>query len=105
VQAGDKATLTEICAEDLVYAHSTGEVETRAQYLAKFVAADRSYDAVEINRLQVTVLRELAVVNGKGRFRGVVRGTAFENRLAWTHIYVLRGGNWVLVAHQSALLQ
>lgn len=105
VQTGDTTTLTKICAVDLVYAHSTGEVETRAQYLASFMVTDRRYDAVEISRLQVNVLRELAVVNANGRFRGVARGSAFDNRLAWTHVYVLRAGNWVMVAHQSARLQ
>ncbi|MBK9166603.1 MAG: nuclear transport factor 2 family protein [Bryobacterales bacterium] len=105
VQAGDTVALTELCAEDMVYAHSTGEVETRAQYLAKFVPAERRYDAVEINQLNVKVLRELAIVNGRGSFRGEARGVAFDNRLAWTHIYVMRGAQWVMVAHQSAQIQ
>ena len=105
VQKGDEAGMNKIYADDMVYAHSTGLAETKAQYLAKLKTGAQKYTGIEIQTLKVKVLKELAIVNAQGKFLGSTNGVPFDNRLAWTHIYVKRDGHWVMVAHQSARMQ
>lgn len=105
VEKSDYAAMQKIYADDMVYAHSTGLSETKAEYLKKLKAGSQKYTAIQIDSLKVKVLKELAIVNAKGRFKGAPNGVPFDNPLAWTHVYVKRGGQWVMVAHQSARLQ
>lgn len=105
VEKSDYAAMQKIYADDMVYAHSTGLAETKAEYLKKLKAGSQKYSAIQIDSLKVKVLKELAIVNAKGRFKGATNGVPFDNPLTWTHVYVKRGGQWVMVAHQSARLQ
>lgn len=46
VTALDYATLEKILSPDLVYAHSTGVIEAKTQYLAKLKSGTQKYDVI-----------------------------------------------------------
>lgn len=102
VEKGDTAAMNKLYADDMVYCHSTGLAESKAEYMAKLKTGEQKYTKIDIKNLKVKVLKELAIVNANGKFLGATKGVPFDNNLAWTHIYVKRGGQWVMVSHQSA---
>jgi ketosteroid isomerase-like protein len=104
VAARDFAALGRILGDDLIYAHSTGLIETKAEYLAKLREGSQRYNGIEYSSMTVRNLGSSAVVHSVVRMHGTTKGEPFDNKLMMMHVWAKQGAGWRLVAHQTTRL-
>jgi ketosteroid isomerase-like protein len=104
IKVNDRAALEKILSGDLVYTHSTGLVEDKAQYIAAVTSGNQKYASVTYENPLIRVFGATAVVTTKARMTGSTKGTPFDNQLRLLHVWVHQAGSWVLVAHQTTRL-
>lgn len=100
----DFAKLGQILGDQLVYAHSTGIVENKSEYLAKLKAGTQKYTGIEHLSMNIKTYGDTGVVASKSRMTGATKGVPFDNTLLMLHVWVKQGGRWQLVAHQTTKL-
>jgi ketosteroid isomerase-like protein len=101
VVASDVPALEKIMADDLIYGHSNGIVDDRKAYFDKLKAGTR-YEAIDHKSITVRVYGETsAAAHCKVHMKGVAATGAFESDMMMLHVWVKRGGNWQLAAHQT----
>jgi uncharacterized protein (TIGR02246 family) len=97
----DLDALGRLYADDLVYVHSGGNIETKAQFLDRVRKGGLKYQKLDLVDPKVRVLGQAAVVNGAFDVTVVVDGAPMNHRVIYTHVYAQRNGEWRLVAHQT----
>ncbi len=105
VMAMDFGELDAIYHPELVYAHSTGAIETKAEYLAKLKTGAQKYDLIEHEKTTIRVFDDAAVAHSIGVMKGATKGVPFDNRLMIMHTWVKDGDRWRLAAHQTTRLE
>ena len=90
--------------EDLIYAHSTGIIETKAEYLAKLKTGTQRYDLIEHHKSTIRAFGDAAVAHSIVTMKGATKGVPFDNRLMMIHTWIKDGGRWRLAAHQTTRL-
>lgn len=102
VKASDGSALEKLLANDLVYTHSTGSVDSKSDYLTKMKAGTQKYTDLQYSGMKVRSWNhDTAVVNSQLRMIGAANGTPFDNTVYVIHVWVKQGGSWKLVAHQT----
>jgi ketosteroid isomerase-like protein len=91
---GDLAALGEIYADDLVYVHSDGRVDTRAQMLDRIGKGGLKYQKLELVDPKVRVYGDAAVVNGAFDVVVQVDGAPVNHRVLYVHVYARQQGGW-----------
>jgi ketosteroid isomerase-like protein len=104
ITKNDLAALDRLLANELVYTHSSGVVETKAEYIGVLRTGAQKYDAVDYEDTKVMTYGNVGVVAAAVRMRGASKGQPFDNRLRMLHVWVERDGRWQLVAHQTTRL-
>ncbi len=104
VRGRDVAGLERIFDDGLIYAHSTGIVETKKEYIDRLRGGKQRYDVVRIERSQVALHGETAVTLSWVRMSGKSNERLFDDHLMMMHVWVKRGGAWKLAAHQTTKL-
>ena len=98
---GDVETLGRLYADDLVYVHSGGNVETKAEFLDRVRKGGLKYQKLELVDPRVRVYGDAAVVNGAFDVSVIVNGQPMDHRVIYVHVYARQAGQWRLVAHQT----
>ena len=101
VRKNDIAAVSGFLAEDLVYTHSTGIVETKQQYLAKLKTGDQKYASIDFINPKIRAYGDAVVINTQARMTGATKGVPFDNTLFLMQVWVKQGGAWKLAAHQT----
>jgi len=104
VAAHDYATLEKVLDPELIYAHSTGVIETKEEYLAKLRKGTQRYDGIEHEKTTVREHGDAAVAHSIVRMHGATKGEPFDNRLMMIHTWIKKDGVWRLAAHQTTRL-
>jgi len=104
VVARDAAELERIFANELIYAHSTGVVETKQQYIERLKSGAQKYDAITHENTKVVDYGNAAVAHSTVRMSGTSNGRPFNDHVMMLHLWVKRGGTWQLAAHQTTKL-
>jgi len=104
VTTADYATLEQVLGDQLIYAHSTGVVESKSEYLSRLRKGAQKYDAIEHHGMTVKTYGDAAVVHAKVRMAGKSDGRPFNDRLMMLHLWIKQGGKWQLAAHQTTAL-
>jgi ketosteroid isomerase-like protein len=104
VQAGNLAELEKIFTPGLIYAHSTGVIQDRKQFLDQLRSGTRKYSAVKQERIQVSMYGDSAVAHSIMRMVGVNDKGPFDDRVMMMHFWVKQSGQWRLTAHQTTKL-
>jgi hypothetical protein len=100
----DFDALDRIYDDALIYAHSTGIVETKDQYLAKLKSGAQKYDAIEMTSPTIRTYGDAAVSHHIAVMKGTNASGPFDNRLMMIHTWIKKGGQWTLAAHQTTQL-
>jgi len=98
----DFATLDAALADDLTYGHSNGVVDTKASYMETLRSGKTKYQTIERLPSVVRVYGDTAIVTGTATVG--LRGQAAPFTLRYTLAYVMRDGQWRMVAWQSTRL-
>lgn len=104
VAARDHAALDAMLADSLIYAHSSGNVETKKQYLDQMKKGTQVYDSIQHESVRVVPHGDAAVAHSVVRMKGKNAQGPFDNRLMMMHVWAKSGGKWRLVAHQTTRL-
>ena len=105
VVAQDFAALDKLYDDGLIYAHSSGIVETKAEYMAKLREGSARYDEVKHEQVTVRMHGKAAVAHSIVVMRGRNAVGPFNNKLMLMHVWVQNGKAWRLSAHQTTLLE
>ncbi len=101
VIASDVAALSKIMADDLIYGHSNGMIDDKKAYLEKMKAGTK-YETVDHKSITVRVYGDsTAAAHCKVFMKGMAATGAFESNMLMLHVWVRRGGDWQLAAHQT----
>ncbi|MBL0159301.1 MAG: nuclear transport factor 2 family protein [Bryobacterales bacterium] len=103
--ARDGAALEKIYTPELIYAHSTGKVETKAQYMERLKGGKQRYDSVTHESTQVVRYGDSAVAHSIARMTGRNDAGPFDDHLMILHLWVRQGGGWRLAAHQTTKIR
>jgi uncharacterized protein (TIGR02246 family) len=101
---GDVEALRELYADDLVYVHSGGNQETKAEYIRRIETGGLKYQSVLLVDPKVRVYGDAAVVNGAFDVKVMSDGTPVDSRVVYMHVYAREGEKWRMVAHQTTRL-
>jgi len=106
--AGDLKVLERILADDWIYIHSSGLVDTKASFIQSIKSGALKYEAMDHDDVTVKMFPDLALIKGRTDIRVRSGGPAGELRslqLRFTCIYVMKGGRWQMVEWQSTRIQ
>jgi ketosteroid isomerase-like protein len=101
---GDRAALAAVLADELIYSHADGRVQTKAELLAALAAGTVTYESYDGPTPIVRVEGDCAWLAGTAELRASMRGTRVRFALRYLAVYGRRGGAWRLVAYQSTRL-
>lgn len=106
-QALEKRNLPElekIFTPGLIYAHATGLIQDRQQFLDQLKSGNRRYEAVKQERIRIVSYGDSAVAHSIMRMIGVNDKGPFNDHVMMMHFWVKQGGQWHLAAHQTTKL-
>lgn len=104
VQRGDLSALDRMLADTLIYAHASGAVETKQQYLDRLRSGQQRYTSVTRESLKVVPHGSAVVTHSLMRMVGTSNGKPFNDHVMMLHVWVREGGTWRLAGHQTARL-
>lgn len=103
--AADAGEMRRWFADDLMYVHSTGEVESRDQLIGSITGGRTRYVAVTpVERQVVRLGATAAAVRGRGRFQVTAGGNALDLQIRYLAVYAIIDGAWRLRSWQSLRL-
>lgn len=97
----DYAVLDRVLANDMIYTHSSGNVDGKQAYIQSIRDGKSKYDAIDVQEQKVRVYGNTAVINGVCAIKAINNGETINTRLRYTDVYVKNGGQWQMVAWQS----
>lgn len=101
----DMAALERLLADDLVYTHSNGLVDSKESFLASLRSGAAKYEAMEHEDVRVRTYGETAVLTGLTKVKVKSRGEDLSLTLRFTSVYAKQAGHWRMVTWQSTRLQ
>ena len=101
---GDLTQLERILSDDLIYTHSSGRVESKAQFLAALRSGEMKYEAMDHEDVQVRVYGDTAVLTGRSRVKLKSKGEDRSFPLRFTLVYAKQERQWRMVGWQSTRL-
>jgi ketosteroid isomerase-like protein len=101
IKAKDAAALGRVLADDLIYVHSGGVVDSKAQYIAKVTSGKQVYKGVDQFKLKIRGEGSVATAQYWARMRGINAAGDFDDKLVVAHIWVKTGGVWRMAYHQT----
>lgn len=96
----DTAFLERLYADDIVYTHTNGTVNNKAEFLGTLKAGKAKYLAVDRSEGKVQVHGDAAIVT----FRAVIKVNTVTLPSRIIHVFVRQDGVWRMVAYQSTRL-
>jgi len=100
VQA-DIAKLEKILSDDLTYTHSSGQTQTKAEFIATVREGKTRYRSIEFQQSNVRIYGNTAVSNNEVRVNLTVDGRDVTVHARFLHVWAKQNGHWQLQAHQG----
>jgi ketosteroid isomerase-like protein len=100
----DTARLNQLLAEDLIYVHSSAQIEDKRAFVGNVGKAHWDYRSAKLEDTRVRVYGNTAIITGKGTLEMFNEGKMITLRLLYTDVYVKRKGKWQMVSWQSTRL-
>ena len=89
-----------ILADDLVYTHSNGLVETKNEFIQSIISGKIVYGKIGIKEQRIRCYDRTAIIHGILHVEGSLNGKEFLIDLRYTNVYI-KNTDWKLVAWQS----
>ncbi len=102
IQAKDIAALDKLFTPKIIYAHATGKIETKKEYLERLSGGKQVYKSYTIERNDVVDYGSSATSHLTVRVTGTNDAGAFNDHVLMLHHWVKEGGGWRLASHQTA---
>jgi len=93
-----------ITADDFTYTHTSGQTQTKAEFLGDFKAGTRVFKSLKESDVQVRVYGNAAILTGRCDLTGVNAGKDFVLAMHFTEVYANVNGQWRWIMWQSTRL-
>jgi len=100
----DFSELDALLDDALVYTHSSGRVETKAEFLAALRSGQLKYVGADLDDLRVRIYGTTALVTGHARMTVESGGRQRVLEIRFLDVYFRRNGRWRQLAWQSTRL-
>lgn len=97
----DAEALGRILADDIVEIWDTGQVQTKAEYLADLKSGEPKFESSSVEDMKVRFFGNVAVLNGHYTQKGTYKGKDISGEGRFTDVFVKRQGRWQCVSTQS----
>ncbi|OIN59913.1 nuclear transport factor 2 family protein [Arsenicibacter rosenii] len=97
----DPNVLDKVLADDLVYTHSSGQVDSKQSFIQSIKEAKMVYEQINVEEQKVRIYGRIAVVNGVCTIKAINNGQPMNLKLRYTDAYKRKGKQWQLITWQS----
>ena len=105
MKAADQGKLEAALSDELHYAHSSGLVETKAEFIAAVTGGKLKYEGIDYEERKFTFpSSEVAMMTGRARVQAVSAKGPMDAVLAYLAVWRKEGGQWKFLAWQSCKL-
>lgn len=101
VKGGDTAALERLYTSGLIYAHATGKVEDKPQYIERLRSGKQKYSDVIIESTKIVAYGDSVISHSIVRTIGTNDNGSFNDHVMMMHVWVKQRGEWHLAAHQT----
>ena len=102
---GDVAAISKVMADDALYCHSSGQCQTKKEFIADIESKQRVYKKMDVVSMNAKPLGSYAVlINGVIDVVAEAPGRVVQFKGIYTSVYVRRDGHWQLISWQSTTL-
>jgi ketosteroid isomerase-like protein len=100
----DMPMLDQLMTDDFTYTHSSGDTQTKAQFLGDMKAGTWAYKSLDLEGVKVRFFGDTAILTGLCRMTGVKLGQDIRMTLYFTEVYTRTNGRWHWLLWQSTRL-
>jgi len=100
--AADKSALDKLTANELSYGHSSGRLETKAQFIEALTSGKSGFSSIELSDQTINIVDNTALV--RHVFNGASRRESSTVKLSILTVWFQQQGQWKMVARQAAKL-
>ncbi len=97
----DVAALNNVLADDLVYAHTTGTIDSKSSMIDNIGSGAIDYELIEPTDVRIRLYDDVAVVTGSANMQVSVGDQIHQVFIRFIEVYVARDDQWQLVSWQS----
>ena len=97
----DVAALDTLLDEDLAYAHTDGETQSKEEFIEMIRSRHLVYESIEPSEVHVRMYDAAAIATGVSQMRVRSATGVSSFRIRFTETYVRSGGRWLLAAWQA----
>ena len=102
--SGDTVFLHTVLADDLLYSHSNGVVDTKASLIRSIVSNTLDYQEMNLQNMESRTYKGTVILNGTMNIKLLSNGQTLDLKIKYLDVYRKKGKAWQLVAWQSAKL-
>ena len=100
----DKGTLEKLMADSILYSHSNGNLDTRAQFINNVMTENPKYEGFDYGDQKMVIFGNTAIVRGKITVKDLLNGQRRTLELNAMQIWIKGPQGWTMVARQSTRL-
>ena len=101
----DIEELDVILSDDLTYTHTSGQIETKGEFLTSLRSQEITYESIKPQEIKIRIYDNTAVVTGISAMRISVQEQQLSFSIRFIEVYQKSDANWQLVAWQSTRLR
>jgi Domain of unknown function (DUF4440) len=99
--ATDRAQLEALVADQLSYGHSSGTLQTKAQFVDVIVNKQTIYRSIVLTEPTTVIAGNEAIVRHKAAVEAEVDGKSVSAKIGVLQVWVRQDGRWKLLARQA----
>ena len=105
VVKGDSEALAKETADDYTLINVNGQTSDKKQTVEQIKNGQIKLESDEPSDMKVRVFGNTAVVTGKANIKGTIGGKDASGTVAFTRVWVKKGGKWMTVALQQTKVE
>lgn len=103
MKSGNREALGRVLADELHYAHSTGDVDTKASLIDKLTSGKTKYESLDYEKREFSFpATGMALMTGRVHIKAIAGGNVNDAVLSYLAVWRLEKGQWRFLAWQSA---
>ena|ERR1051326_5510138 len=100
----DFSALTDLLSDDLTYTHSSGETQSKTEFMASIRNGELKYHSIEFETAVPRSYKGVAIISSHVRVKVTAGGHNVNLHACFLHVWVEHQGRWQMVAHQATKL-
>lgn len=97
----DHAKLEELVADEVSYGHSSGVIQTKAQFVDSIISKETVYKAISVTEPSTAIAGNNAIVRHKATVDFENAGKAGSAKIGVLQVWIKQDGRWKLLARQA----